>query len=98
MKDICKYINESSVTQTKQAELIAKMLYGSELSKESYSKMLSNLDIKELKGISDNFAETDNANYIAYQPTDDEFISNSNKDSIVSKMSEYIKKHISEKK
>ena len=46
--------------------------------------------MKTLKEMSDYFYDSDGQRYIAYQPSDDSFISDKNKNDIVSKIADYL--------
>lgn len=98
MEHIDKYINEAlSSSQTKQCEMIMKLFEGCGLTKDNFVTMLSKLEMKELQTLSAHISAVDNANYVAYQPKDDEFINESNKEDVVSKMADYFNKYISKK-
>ena len=56
--------------------------------------ILNNIDKDFIKKLSNYFVETDNSNYLAYDPGEDTFINyNDNKDKIISQISEYIMKY-----
>lgn len=69
----------------------AKSLSSTKLTKDQIVIMLSNIDnMKTLKEMSDYFYDSDGQRYIAYQPSDDSFISDKNKNDIVSKIADYL--------
>ena len=98
MKKLNNYINEAlSVSQTKQCEMIIKIFENCGLTKDNFATMLSKLDMKELQSLTTYISSIDNANFVAYQPKDDEFISDSNKEAVVNKIADYLNKYISKK-
>lgn len=89
-----KMISESAKTNYFIKEW-ANSLKDTKLNKDQIVKILSNIDdIKVLKEMSDYFYDNDGQRYIAYQPSDDSFINKANKESVVSKMADYIYKFI----
>ena len=89
------FINES--LSNKQKELIGKifsvMFKNTKINKEQIEIILSNLDKEELIEISKYFSNNESSDYIAYEPNEDMFINfDSNKEKIISQISEYISK------
>jgi len=81
----------------KQKELIGRlfsiMFKDTKINKEQIGIILSNLDKEELLEISKYFSENESSDYLAYEPNEDMFINfNSNKEKIISQISEYISK------
>ena len=81
----------------KQKELIGRlfsiMFKDTKINKEQFGIILGNLDKEELLEISKYFSENESSDYLAYEPNEDMFINfNSNKEKIISQISEYISK------
>lgn len=93
MKHLSEYILEAN-NGPSVGELMVNILKGTSTSKDTICDYLSNLDMRSLKSMSDYMNANDNANYIAYCPMDDEFLSDGNKEAIVDKMSQYFQKHV----
>jgi hypothetical protein len=95
MKELNEYINEAlSTSQAKQCQMIMKMFENCGLTKDNFATMLSKLDMKELQSLATYISSVDNANFVAYQPKDDEFLKDSNKEQVIDKISQYLFKYI----
>ena len=97
MKHIDTYINEFLISPkgiTFFCEQVTNMLKGTKLTKDQISLMFDKLELKTLKSLSDFLAENDMSRFVSYQPSDDEFLREENKDSIISKISDYFIKYI----
>ena len=95
MQSLNIFINE--MLSNKQKELIGRlfsiMFKDTKINKEQFGIILSNLDKEELLEISKYFSENESSDYLAYEPNEDMFINfNSNKEKIISQISEYISK------
>lgn len=95
MKTLNEYmIMESSLSDRVFCEQFALMFIGTGLTKDTFVKILSNMDELYVKKITKYFADTDSKNFMAYEPSEDLFINyNSNKDKITSQIAEYIVKY-----
>lgn len=91
MKPILEFINGKKIYMF---EIIVKMLDGANIPKDVLIGMFSKLEMKELKGLSEYLYELDKQGFIAYQPSDDDFISESNKESVITKIADYFNKYI----
>lgn len=97
MKSLYNFIIESTKSQKNfWAEQFINSLKGSKVNKDSVIKMFDNLDMDIIKSLSDYLYETDLKDYIAYQPSNDEFLNKENKDIIVNKIAEYLIKKITQ--
>jgi len=95
MKSIVEYINESTKSQKNfWAEQFINSLTGTGVTKDNVIKMFDNLDMDVIKSLSNYLYETDVKNYISYQPNNDEFIGDKNREKIISQISDYIIKYI----
>lgn len=102
MKNINYYLIEHNESynkmsfKTKQTfwNSIIKMFKGTKLSKELLYDMLSTFDLKDIKDLSDILYDNDNSNFISYQPSNDEFINDSNKEKIINQISDYLIKYV----
>ena len=100
MKSFIEYINEDN---EKKISLWIKIFTGmlsntSKISKEALEEMLLYLAKEnKLKKLSDYFLEDNQSNYIAFQPSNDDFLSESNYNKICTQISEYIIKYIIKK-
>jgi len=100
MKSIITYINEDVKKHPLWCSVALSIFKGAKsITKESISNMiLSMCDIEgRLKKFSDYLADEYASEYLAYQPSDDEFLKNENKNKISDQMSEFILKYIIEK-
>ena len=95
MKNLKEYITES--TGKSLGSFMITILKGVKTPKETIAEYLNNFEMKDLKEMSDYISKQDNSNYIAYQPTDDEFINDSNKQQVIDKISQYLFKYIANK-
>lgn len=92
MKAIKDYINESKGRSI--GEFMTTILKGVKTPKETIADYLNNFEMKDLQEMSKYISETDSANYVAYQPSDDEFLKDSNKEQVIDKISQYLFKYI----
>ncbi len=92
MKTIKDYINESK--DNSLGLFMMTVLNGVKTPKETIAEYLNNFEMKDLKEMSQYIAQKDGSNYVAYQPSDDEFINDSNKEQVIDKISQYIFKYI----
>lgn len=95
MKRLNEYlIYESKLSDSVFCEQFSKMFIGTKLPQDTIKIILNNIDKDFIKKLSNYFVETDNSNYLAYDPGEDTFINyNDNKDKIISQISEYIMKY-----
>ena len=95
MKRLNEYlIYESKLSNSVFCEQFSKMFIGTKLPQDTIKIILNNIDKDFIKKLSNYFVETDNSNYLAYDPGEDTFINyNDNKDKIISQISEYIMKY-----
>jgi hypothetical protein len=97
MRHINTYINEFLVSpkgMTFFCEQVTNMLKGTKLTKDQISLMFNKLELNTLKSLSGFLAENDMSRFVSYQPSDDEFLKEENKDNIISKISDYFIKYI----
>ena len=94
MITILEFINGK---KTYMFETVVKMFEGSNITKDVLIHMLSKLDMEELKGLSEYLYELDKQGFIAYQPNDDDFINDSNKEAVITKISDYFNKYVLQK-
>lgn len=92
MKSLKKWL----VTESKEClgSFLMTCLKGVKTPKETISQYLENFDIKDLKDISDYINEKDSSNFMAYRPSDDEFVKEANKSQVIEKISQYLYKYI----
>ena len=95
MKRLNEYlIYESKLSDSVFCEQFSKMFIGTKLPQDTIKIILNNIDKDFIQKLSNHFVETDNSNYLAYDPGEDTFINyNDNKDKIISQISEYIMKY-----
>lgn len=95
MKRLNEYlIYESKLSDSVFCEQFSKMFIGTKLPQDTIKIILNNIDKDFIQKLSNYFVETDNSNYLAYDPGEDTFINyNDNKDKIISQLSEYIMKY-----
>lgn len=95
MKRLNEYlIYESKLSDSVFCEQFSKMFIGTKLTQDTIKIILNNIDKDFIQKLSKYFVETDNSNYLAYDPGEDTFINyNDNKDKIISQISEYIMKY-----
>ena len=95
MKRLNEYlICESKLSDSVFCEQFSKMFIGTKLPQDTIKIILNNIDKDFIQKLSNYFVETDNSNYLAYDPGEDTFINyNDNKDKIISQLSEYIMKY-----
>lgn len=96
MKTIYEYIKESEGSEEQPKpkawiEIINLMLQNAKgISKETLSNMLKPLYPDRLKKLCGFWNDTDGSKFITYQPSDDEFIKEENKDKICNQLADYI--------
>lgn len=78
----------------KEDEMLLSMIDGNMFTKAQLTDMLSNLDLNVIKKISDKLASKYKDEYFPYEPSADMFISNTNKDKIVSNISDFLLKFV----
>lgn len=95
MKRLNEYlIYESKLSDSVFCEQFSKMFIGTKLPQDTIKIILNNINKDFIQKLSNYFVETDNSNYLAYDPGEDTFINyNDNKDKIISQLSEYIMKY-----
>lgn len=95
MKRLNEYlIYESKLSDSVFCEQFSKMFVGTKLPQDTIKIILNNIDKDFIEKLSKHFTETDNSNYLAYDPGEDTFINyDDNKDKIISQISEYIMKY-----
>ena len=95
MKRLNEYlIYESKLSDSVFCEQFSKMFIGTKLPQDTIKIILNNIDKDFIQKLSNHCVETDNSNYLAYDPGEDTFINyNDNKDKIISQLSEYIMKY-----
>lgn len=91
MKSLTQFIYEVSM---KEDEMLLSMIEGNSFTKSQLTDMLSNLDLNVIKKISDKLASKYADEYFPYEPSKDMFISNTNKDKIVSNISDFLIKYV----
>lgn len=92
MISIKDYINEAK--SSGPGSFLMTVLKGVKTPKETIMQYLDNFEMKDLKEVSDYIDEKDSANFMAYKPSDDEFISSSNKAQVIEKISQYLYKYV----
>ena len=93
MQGIVSYITESKLSDQVFCQQFSKMFTDTGITVDCLTKVINNLDKEFVKKLSDYFAETDMANFVSYQPSDDMFLQyDINKDQIVSQLVKYILK------
>lgn len=100
MKSIIRYINEDVKKHPLWCSVALSIFKGGKnITKESISNMiLSMCNIEgRLKKFSDYLADEYASEYLAYQPSDDEFLKNETKNKITDQIAEFILKYIIEK-
>lgn len=95
MKSLNEYlITESALSDKVFCKQFALMFIGTNLTKDTFVKILSNIDEAYVNKLTKYFADNDSKNFMAYEPSEDLFINyNSNKDKIISQIAEYIIKY-----
>ena len=95
MRKLNEYIiNESALSDKVFCEQFALMFIGTNLTKDTFVKILSNIDESYVNKLTKYFADNDSKNFMAYEPSEDLFINyNSNKDKITNQIAEYIVKY-----
>lgn len=95
MRKLNEYIiNESALSDKVFCEQFALMFIGTKLTKDTFVKILSNMDESYVNKLTKYFADNDSKNFMAYEPAEDLFINyNSNKDKITNQIAEYIVKY-----
>jgi hypothetical protein len=97
MKELSTYILEQ-LKAGDAAKVFVNSIRASKITTDQIKVMLNNFQtMQDLKFISDYLEETDGKNYISYQPADDEFLSDKNKESIIDRIAEYLNKNITQK-
>ena len=92
MKNLKSYIIES-IESTE--EVLVNSLKGISLTKPQVEEMLSKMDMRRLKKLSEYIKTSEySKDYFVYEPNKDLFISPSNKDDIIQVMSDFIYKYI----
>lgn len=89
---------ESKLSSDDFGEIITGMFRNAskELTKDAVKNMLTLLwNKKMLNKYSDYLSQTYTKEYVAFQPNSDEFISDDNKDKVISQIADFINKHIS---
>lgn len=96
MKTIYEYINEE-LTKPKAWIEIANLMFQNAkgITKETLSNMLSPLYPERLQKLCNYWTEIDGSKFITYQPSDDDFIKEENKDKICNQLADYIINNIS---
>ena len=93
-----KYIlTEAKLSTDDFSEILTGMFRNAsnELSKDAVKNMLAYLwDNKILNKYSDYLSQAYTKEYVAFQPNSDEFISDDNKDKVVSQIADFVNKHI----
>ena len=72
MKSLVQYIEES----LKAEEMFITAIKDNKFTKEQIVNMLTNMDIKDIKKISDKFKQDYEDDYFAYEPSKDDFLKN----------------------
>lgn len=94
MKKIIEFITESQLSDKVFCEQFNNMFKGTNINKDTITIILTNIDKDFIKKLNKYFITVDNANYIAYESSDDLFINyDTNKDKIISQMADYIIKY-----
>lgn len=100
MKTFIEYIKEDNEKKVPIwiNTFIGMLSNTNKISKEALEDMLLYLcKENKIKKLSDYFVESNQSNYLAFQPSDDEFLQESNYSKISSQISEYIMKYILKK-
>lgn len=92
MVSIKDYINEAK--SSSPGLFLMTVLKGVNTPKEIIMQYLDKFEMKDLKEVSDYIDEKDSANFMAYKPSDDEFVSESNKSQVIEKISQYLYKYV----
>jgi hypothetical protein len=89
-----KPLSEALMTKKNEffVETFINILEGSNLFKDNIERMLSKLDMTMLKSINDYLK--DRKEFLPYETNADEFLNNTNKDSIINKLVEFMIKFI----
>lgn len=90
MKSLVQYIEES----LKAEEMFITAIKDNKFTKEQIVSMLTNMDIKDIKKISDKFKQDYEDDYFAYEPSKDDFLKNNEKEKIAGKMADFCLKFI----
>ena len=85
MKDIRQFINEA----LRSEEMFLTAIKDNKFTKEQLVNMLMNMDMKAIKNISDRLKNDYSDEYFIYEPSKDDFLKNSEKENICSKMSDF---------
>ena len=94
MKNLNDYIVEELSKPKKWTEIVDGILKSSKgISKEVLVNMLSTLYPERLKTLSYYWNSIDSSKFLPYQPSDDEFLKEENKNKICSQLSDYIMKN-----
>jgi len=100
MKTFIEYIKEDNEKKVSLwiSTFIGMLSNTNKISKEALEDMLLYLcKENKIKKLSDYFVESNQSNYLAFQPADDDFLQESNYPKISSQISEYIIKYILKK-
>lgn len=90
MKSLTQFINEA----LRAEEMFLTALKDNKFTKEQIVNMLSNIDLKDIKKISDKLKDEYSDEYFAYEPAKDDFLKSSEKENIISKISDFCLKYI----
>lgn len=91
MKTLVQYIKEAML---RPEDLFIQSIKDAKLSKDNISSMLMNMDMKTVQKISDKLKEEYSDEYFAYEPSKDSFLKQSERESIIDKMSDFCLKFV----
>ena len=90
MKDLVTYIYEALHPE----EMFLTAIKDNKFTKEQIVNMLSNMEMKDIKKISDKLKSDYEDDYFAYEPSKDEFLKNNEKEKLAGKIADFLLKFI----
>ena len=87
-----QYINESKLDDS-IGNILGELFTGTKISKDTLISTLKNLDMKNLSNMSKYYNYTESSQFLPYCPVDDMFLNESNKNTIVELLADYIIKY-----
>ena len=87
-----QYINESKLDDS-IGNILGELFTGTKISKDILISTLKNLDMKNLSNMSNYYNYTESSQFLPYCPGDDMFLNESNKNTIVELLADYIIKY-----
>ena len=92
-----QYISESKLDDS-IGNILGELFTGTKISKDTLISTLKNLDMKNLSNMSKYYNYTESSQFLPYCPGDDMFLNESNKNTIVELLADYIIKYCLDRK